>query len=416
MSSASSQPLNVDEIRKDFPILETSKNGRRLVYLDSAASSQRPESVLNAMDDYYHTTHANVHRGVYSIAENATALFEKARVKAGKLINAQKPSKEIVFSKNATESINLVSKTWGSVNLGENDVILTSKMEHHANLVPWLMLKEQTGCQISYLEIDSNGELILDDIESKFQGVKLLAITMASNVLGTIPPVKYLTEIAHKNGALVIADAAQFVPHRLCDVSDLNVDFLAFTGHKIMGPTGIGVLYGKEELLEAMPPFLGGGEMILDVTLDGFKTNEIPWKFEAGTPPIAEAVGLSAAIDYLDAIGYGAIGEHERDLLEYCSNSLCETFGDKITLYGPKETAKRTGLISFSFETVHPHDVAQILDDHNICVRAGHHCAKPLMYRLGLSATTRVSFSIYNDTSDVDALVTGLVKVVEMLG
>jgi cysteine desulfurase/selenocysteine lyase len=404
--------LDPREIRADFPILagRGPTSSKPLVYLDSASSAQRPQCVLDAMDEYYSTTHANVHRGVYAIAEEATRRYELARATMGEFIGAPVPSKEIVFTKNGTEAINLVARTFGE-RLGAGDVVVLSEVEHHANLVPWLMLAQSRGVKLRYLPMREDFTIDLDGLDSVLEGAKLLAITGASNVLGNIPDLAPIVERAHAVGALVLVDACQLVPHRRVDVAELGVDFLAATGHKMLGPTGIGVLYARAALLEELPPFLGGGEMISDVRLDGFCTNEIPWKFEAGTPPIAEAVGLGAAVSYLEAIGLDAIAEHERSLTSYAIQALTDAFKE-LRVFGPTPGgADRSGVISFAFGDVHPHDVAQILDETGVCVRAGHHCAKPLMRALGVGATTRASLYLYNDEDDVDALITGLARV-----
>lgn len=395
--------LDVARIRKDFPILDRQVYGKRLVYLDSAASSQKPRAVVEAMTHYYETTHANVHRGVYAIAEEATRLYEEARAKVAAFIGARSPA-EVIFTKNATEAVNLVAYAWGRTNLGPGDAILTSEIEHHANFVPWLQLRGEKGTEVRVLRLADDGTLCLDDLVQQLSGAKLLAVTAASNVLGTLPPVPRLAEAAHAAGALVLVDGAQYVPHLPTDVQALGADFLAFTGHKMLGPTGIGVLWARSELLEAMPPFLTGGEMIRDVRLDGFTTNDIPWKFEAGTPPIAEAVGLSAAVDYLQGLGMAAVRAHEEGLTAYAMGTLKERYGNNIVIHGPSEVALRGGTLSFTYRDIHAHDLSQVLDQAGVCVRAGHHCAKPLMRRLGVSATARASFSIYNDEADIDAL------------
>ncbi len=413
--TATSKPLNVSEIRKDFPIF-TRHDGRPLYFLDSAASSQKPFSVLKAMDDYYSTTHANVHRGVYQLAEHATELYEGARFKIGRFVGAANPSREILFTKNATESINLLSTALTRGPLHRGDVVVLTEMEHHANLVPWLIAKEQFGIEIRYIRIDENGYLILDEIDRILEGAKVLSVTLTSNVLGTLNPVAKLAELAHKNGAIVIGDGAQYVPHIATDVNELGLDFLAFTGHKMLGPTGIGVLWGKAELLEDLPPFLGGGDMITDVWLDGFTPNEIPWKFEAGTPPIAEAIGLGAAVDYLENLGMNRVREHEVALLSYAFEKLQSNFGEDLIIHGPRNISDRSGVISFDFNNIHPHDISQILDQSGVCVRAGHHCAKPLMRHLGVAATARASFHIYNESADVDALIDALAKARAFFG
>lgn len=407
--------LNPELIKKDFPILDRTVHDTRLVYLDSAASSQKPTSVIEAMDRYYETTHANVHRGVYTIAEEATRLYEQTRAKVARFIGAGSAS-EIVFAKNVTECINLVAHSWGRKNLAAGDVVVLTEMEHHANLVPWLQLREERGIELRYLPIDDHGELILDSLSQVLKGARLLAFTGVSNVLGTITPVRELCDAAHKVGALALVDGAQLVPQAAVDVKELGCDFLGFTGHKMLGPTGIGCLWARSSLLEEMPPFLGGGEMIRDVRLDGFTPTEVPWKFEAGTPPIAEAVGLGAAVDYLSALGMDAVREHERSLTSYALSALAERHGSKIVVHGPPSADRRGGVLSFEYGDVHPHDISQVLDQRGVCVRAGHHCAKPLMRKLGVNATARASVSIYNDKADVDVLVDALSDADELFG
>jgi cysteine desulfurase / selenocysteine lyase len=399
--------LDITAARKKFPILERKVNGRRLVYVDSAASSQKPRSVTDAMTHYYETTHANVHRGVYAIAEEATRLYEASRSKVARFIGAPS-ARGVVFTKNVTESINLVAQTWGRANLGPGDAVLLTQMEHHANLVPWLMLAEQQGFELRYLPVTDDYTLDLSELDRLVDGVKLVSITAMSNVLGTLTPVRRLADAAHDAGALILVDAAQYVPHLPTDVRQLDVDFFGFTGHKMLGPTGIGVLWAREELLEAMPAFLGGGEMIRDVRLDGWTPNEIPWKFEAGTPPIAEAIGLAAAIDELEGMGMEAIRAHEVELTAYAQRTLTERLGDELRIFGPSEPAMRGGVLSMALGDIHAHDVSQVLDQHGVCVRAGHHCAKPLMRLLDVSATARASFYVYNDRDDVDALADAL--------
>ena len=399
--------LDVATIRKKFPILDQQVNGNRLVYVDSASSSQKPASVIDAMSRYYETTHANVHRGVYAIAEEATRLYEQARTKVARFIGA--PSADgVVFTKNVTEAINLVAYSWGRANLGAGDAILLTEMEHHANLVPWLILAQERGVELRYLPVTDDFQLDLTDLDRLVDGVKLVSVTAMSNVLGTLTPLDRLVEAAHAAGALILVDGAQYVPHLHTDVQALDVDFFGFTGHKMLGPTGIGVLWAREELLESMPAFLGGGEMIRDVRLDGWTPNDIPWKFEAGTPPIAEAVGLGVAVDELAAIGLDAVRAHEVSLTGYAMRTLTERFGDYLTIYGPSEPSQRGGVVSMQLGDIHAHDVSQVLDQHGVCVRAGHHCAKPLMRRLGVNATARASFYVYNDRDDVDALADAL--------
>jgi cysteine desulfurase / selenocysteine lyase len=408
--------LDAATLAKDFPLLSREVHGRKITYLDSAASSQRPTAVLDAMREYDETTHANVHRGVYSIAEEATRRFEAARVNVGRFIGAPDPGREIVFTKNATEALNLVAHAWGRTHLGRGDVVVLTEMEHHANIVPWHMLAAERGIELRWIPIDDDGRLILDDLDRVLDGAKLLGVTCMSNVLGTLNPMAELSAAAHAAGALVVADACQSVPHQPTDVAALGVDFLAFSAHKMLGPTGIGVLWSREELLAELPPFLGGGEMILDVRKDGFTPNDIPWRFEAGTPPITEAIGLGAAVDYLRAVGMDAVRTHEVSLTAYALDALRNRFGDGITIFGPADAEARGGVISFSFGDIHPHDVSQILDEYGVCVRAGHHCAKPLMRRLGVNATARASFGPYNDEHDVDTLVESLEAAARFFG
>jgi cysteine desulfurase / selenocysteine lyase len=395
--------LDVATIKKDFPIFDRVVNGHRLVYLDSASSSQKPRAVIDAMDHLYETSYANTHRGVYVLGQESTALYEGARERVQRFINAPS-SREILFTKNVTEAINLVAYSWGRANLREGDAVLLTEMEHHANLVPWLVLREERGVELRFLPVADDYQLDLSELDRLIDGVKLVGVAGISNVLGTLNPLRELADAAHRAGALFLVDGAQYTPHLATDVTAIGCDFFGFTGHKMLGPTGIGVLWGREELLDAMPAFLTGGEMIRDVRLDGWTPNELPWKFEAGTQPIAEAVGLAAAIDYLDAVGMDAVREHEVSLTAYALRALTERHGDKLKIFGPSEPAARGGVISFSYEGVHPHDVSQVLDEAGVCVRAGHHCAKPLMRRLGVGATARASLYVYNDETDVDAL------------
>ena len=404
--------LDVARIKADFPLLGRQVHGRPIVYLDSASSSQKPQSVLDAMEDYYETTHANVHRGVYAIAEEATARMEAARRRIATFIGAPSP-RGVVFTKNVTEAVNLVARTWGHANLGAGDAVLLTEMEHHANLVPWLMLAEERGIELRYLGVTDDGHLDLTDLDRQADGVKLIAATAMSNVLGTIPDLTALAAAARANDARFLVDAAQYVPHLPTDVSALDCDFFGFTGHKMLGPTGIGVLWAREELLEEMPAFLGGGEMIRDVRLDGWEPTEIPYKFEAGTPPIAEVIGLGAAVDYLNDLGMDAVREHEVSLTAYALRTLDERHGDRLTIHGPSEPAERGGVLSFTVADLHAHDVSQVLDQESVCVRAGHHCAKPLMRRLGETATARASLYVYNDERDIDALADAIDAAVE---
>jgi cysteine desulfurases, SufS subfamily len=399
--------LDVARIRADFPLLAQERNGHRLVYLDSASSTQKPRSVMRAMDEFMERSYANVHRGVYAIAEEATARFEAARTAVGALIGARE-SAEVVFTRNATEAINLVAYSWGRANLGPGDVVVLTEMEHHANIVPWQMLATERGIELRWIPIDAEYRLDLTQLDELLDGAKLLAITAMSNVLGTINEIPPLVAAARAAGAHILVDASQAAPHLSIDVQAWGADFVAITAHKMLGPSGIGALWARRELLEAMPPFLGGGEMIRDVRKDGFTTNELPWKFEAGTPAITEAIGWGAAIEYLNAIGMDAIHDHEVALTRYALDALGCTFGDRLTIYGPATTDRRGGVISFLFPEIHAHDVSQVLDEEAVCVRAGHHCAKPLMRVLQIPATSRASLYLYNDTDDVDALVVGL--------
>jgi cysteine desulfurase/selenocysteine lyase len=400
--------LDVAAVRKKFPILERTVHGNRLVYLDSASSSQKPTAVVEAMTHYYETTHANVHRGVYTIAEEATRLYENARARVARFIGAPSTT-GVVFTKNVTEAINLVAYSWGRANLQAGDVVVLTEMEHHANLVPWLMLREERGIELRYLPVADDFTLDLSRLEETVDGAKLVGVTAVSNVLGTINPVRQVVDAAHAAGALALVDGAQHAPHLPTDVKALGCDFFGFTSHKVLGPTGLGMLWARPELLEAMPAFLGGGEMIRDVRLDGWTPNDVPWKFEAGTPPIAEAVGLTAALDLLDELGLDAVRAHEVALTRYALDALADRLGDDITVYGPADLARRAGVISFALTDVHAHDVSQVLDEHGVCVRAGHHCAKPLMRHLGVPATARASVYVYNDTDDIDALADALV-------
>jgi len=407
VGSRAQEDLDVAAIKADFPILGTTVHGKPLVFLDSAASSQKPAAVLGAMDHYYETSNANVHRAAYTLAEAATNAMESGRTKVARFIGAPSTS-EVVFTKNATESINLVARSWGAANLGPGDAVVLTQLEHHANIVPWQQLAAERGFEIRWIPLTGDGQLELEDLDRLLDGAKLLSVSAMSNVVGTIPPVRFLADAAHAAGAVVCVDACQYVPHVRTDVGELGADFLAFSGHKMLGPTGIGVLWGREELLDAMPPFLGGGGMILDVTLDGFVPADLPQKFEAGTPPIAEIVGLGAAVDYLDALGMDRVRAHEISMTAYALRSLTERFGDDLTVYGPPEPDQRGGVMSFAFKGIHPHDLSQVLDQHGVCVRPGHHCAKPLMRVLGVGATARASWYVYNDEADVDALADAL--------
>ncbi len=410
-------PLNVEALRKDFPLLSRTVNGRPIVYLDSASSALQPQSVISAMTRYYETTHANVHRGVYATAEEATALYERARVITGRFVGAPDPAREIVFTKNTTESLNLVAHSWGRANLRAGDAVLLTEMEHHANIVPWMILSEELGgLDLRYIPIDGDGRLVLDDLARLVDGVKLVGVSCMSNVLGTINPVRVVADAAHAAGAVVVGDGAQLVAHSPLSVRELGVDFLAFSGHKMMGPTGIGVLWGRRELLEGMGPFLGGGGMILDVKLDSFRPAESPTRFEAGTPPIAEAVGLTAAIGYLSDIGMDRIRAHELALTNHALARLDEKLGPDVTVFGPPAGDDRGGVLSIAYRDVHAHDLAQVLDQFGVCVRPGHHCAKPLMRRLGVPATARASLSLFSSEDDIEVLIEGLVEAGRLFG
>ncbi|MDE0317282.1 MAG: cysteine desulfurase [Candidatus Poribacteria bacterium] len=398
------RPLDVQAIRGDFPIFADTPP---LAFLDSAASTQTPRPVVEAMDAYYDTYRSNIHRGVYRISEEATDQYEKARQKVAQLINAPRTS-QVVFTRNTTESINLVAYSWGSLNIQQGDEIVLTDLEHHSNLVPWQLLAQRTGATLRFLEITDEGLLDFTQLRDVLSPkTKLVAITHVSNVLGTITPIQSIIDAAHTAGAKVIVDAAQSVPHFHVDVQQLDCDFLAFSGHKMCGPTGVGVLYGKSELLDDMPPFLGGGSMIRSVERDISTYADVPAKFEAGTPSIAEAIGLGAAVDYLTQAGLASIHVHEQELLKYAHERLQEIEG--ITIYGPAPHQK-AGVISFDMEGIHPHDIAGILDTHNVAIRAGHHCAQPLMKKLDVIATARASFYLYNTLEDVDRLYEGLQK------
>jgi cysteine desulfurase/selenocysteine lyase len=402
--SQAGDPLDVTAIKKDFPILEREVHGGRLVYLDSANTSQKPRAVLDAIQRYYEQSNANVHRGTYLIAEEATAALEGARAKVARFLGA-KHAHEVVFTKNATEALNLVAKAWGRTHLRAGDAVVLTELEHHANIVPWHQLREELGIELRWLPVRPDGHLDLTDLDRLVDGARVVSFAAMSNVLGTMLPVERLVQAAHDAGALAIVDASQHVPHVATDVQAWGADFVAFTGHKMCGPTGIGVLWGTEDVLNDTPPFLTGGEMILNVTKVGFTHNELPWKFEAGTPPIAEAVGLGAAVDYLTGLGMEAVREHEVAVTGYALRTLTQRFGDDLTIHGPSEPAERGGVLSFTYRDLHPHDLTQVFDQHGVCVRAGHHCAKVLMREvLGVAATARASLYVYNDEADVDAL------------
>ncbi len=407
-----SQPYDVDLIRKDFPILgiET-KPGVPLVYLDSTATAQKPSAVIAAMDDYYRETNGNIHRGVHYLAEKATAQYEAARAKIANFIQAAK-SREIVYTRNTTESINLVAQTWGRAFLKKGDLVILTEMEHHSNLVPWQMLATEKELRLEFIPVNENGDLDLEEYDRLLeQKPKLVAFTHMSNVLGTINPAKEMVAKAHQAGAITLIDGAQSVPHFAVSVKDLNVDFLTFSAHKMVGPTGIGVLYGKEDLLNQMPPYQGGGDMIRKVFLRSFTPNELPWKFEAGTPAIAEAVGFGAAVDYLNSIGMDAVAQYEQALVRKAMEKMQSLPG--LEIMGAKNQ-HRGGVVSFTLPGIHPHDVAQLLDENGIAVRAGHHCAMPLHDKYQIPASSRASFYLYNTEAEIDLLVSSLQKIIKM--
>ena len=411
---AGSDPLDPEHLRADFPILDQEVNGHPLVYLDSAATSQKPRAVIEAMDTYYREYNANVHRGIYTLGEKATAGYEAARAKVARFVGVA-DAREIIFTRNATESINLVAYSWGRRNIGRGDVIVLTEMEHHANLVPWQLLAQEKDADLEFIPITDDGILRQDvfDVLLRLKP-KLVAFTHVSNTLGTINPVEDMTRRAHDAGALVLVDGAQAVPHIPVDIASIGCDFYAFSGHKMLAPTGSGALWGRRALLEAMPPFLAGGEMIREVHLRRSEFNEIPWKFEAGTPDISGAVGLGVAADYLRELGMDNVREHERELVAYALETLPREV-PSIEIYGPPAEL-RGGVIPFNLPGVHPHDVAQVLDRFGVAVRAGHHCTMPLHERLDLAATARASFGVYTTKADIDALAAGLREVAALFG
>jgi cysteine desulfurase/selenocysteine lyase len=409
METAANTGFDVERVRRDFPILQQKVRGRPLVFLDSAASTQKPRQVIDAMSEFYRRDYANIHRGVYELSQRATEAFETARDKVGAFLNAE--SREIVFVRGATEAINLVARAYGARNVGAGDEILITAMEHHSNIVPWQMLCEERGAVLEVAPIDDRGELRMDEFEKRLSSrTRLVAVTHVSNALGTVNPVREIAALAHARGVPVLVDGAQAVSHMRVDVRDIDCDFYAISGHKLFGPSGVGVLYGKAELLEEMPPYQGGGEMILSVTFEKTTFKEIPYKFEAGTPDIAGAVGLGAAIDYVNGVGLDEIAAHERDLLAYGTALLEEIPGLRII----GTASEKASVLSFVLDGVHPHDVGTILDQEGIAVRTGHHCAQPVMDRFGIPATTRASLALYNARSDLDALVKGIRKVQEI--
>jgi cysteine desulfurase / selenocysteine lyase len=411
MTQTAPPQLDMARIRADFPILQQQVNGYPLAFLDSTASSQKPQQVIDALSDYYRRYNANVHRGVYQLSEQATEALETARRKVARFIGAQS-AREVIWTRNTTEAINLVANAWGRANLTPGDRILLTEMEHHSNLVPWQIVAQATGAELGFIPVDESGRLALDDLESLLtERTKLVAMTHMSNVLGTINPVREIAAAAKRVGALVLVDGAQSVPHFSVSVQELGIDFLAFSGHKMCGPTGIGVLWGRKQILQAMPPFLGGGSMIRTVSLRESTWADLPHRFEAGTPAIAEAIGLGAAVDYLSAIGMDAIHAAEQQLTAYALDRLAEVPG--LTVFGPP-VEQRGGVIAFNLDGIHPHDVAAVLDRHGVAIRAGHHCCQPLMDLLGQPATARASFYLYTTTDDVDQFVDALWKCKEI--
>jgi cysteine desulfurase/selenocysteine lyase len=403
--------FDITKVRQDFPILEREvRQGVKLVYLDSTATSQKPDSVITAMDDFYRRSNANIHRGVHTLAEESTALYEQARESIARFINAPS-ARQVIYTRNTTESINLVAYSWGRANLKPNDLVILTEMEHHSNLVPWHILSAERGIRLEFIPVTPDGLLDLDVYATLLkQDPRLVSFTHMSNVLGTINPAAEIIRMAHAVGALAMLDGAQSVPHFMVDVQELDVDFMAFSAHKMVGPTGIGALYGKTALLQAMPPFLGGGDMIKEVKLRSFRPNDLPYKFEAGTPAIAESVGFGAAVEYLSKLGMKTIADHEHEITEYALERMEEIPGLK--LFGPSAD-KKGGVAAFTLDGIHPHDVAQILDSIGVAVRAGHHCAQPLHEKFNIQATTRASFYLYTTKEEVDTLVEGIYKVKE---
>ncbi len=400
--------INIPRIREDFPVLKRQVNGKPLIYFDNAATSQKPKSVIEATDRYYREYNANIHRGIHKLAEEATLAHEEARENIAKFINARH-TEEIVFTRNTTEAINLVANAWGRANVARGDKIVLTIMEHHSNIVPWQLLAQEKGASVEYVKIDEEGMLRQDEVHELIDGkTKIVCVTQASNVLGTINPLKEIGRVAHRFGAMFLVDAAQSVPHMRVDVRDIDCDFYAFSGHKMMGPTGIGVLYGKTELLQNMPPFLGGGEMIREVHTTGASWKDAPYKYEAGTPNIVGAIGLGTAVDYLRKIGMENVHDHEQAITSYAMNRMSEV--KDLVMYGPRDVTRRVGVVSFNLGDIHAHDLASILDEEGVAIRSGHHCAQPLMEFLNVPATSRASFYVYNTKEEVDVFVNALEK------
>ena len=406
---------DIDRIREDFPILSRKVHcDKPLVYLDNAATSQKPRSVIDALSHYYEHYNANIHRGIHALSEQASDEFEDARERVASFIGSGDPN-EVIFVRNTTEALNLVAQAWGRANIRPGDEIVLSEMEHHSNLVPWQLLAQEKGANLKFFRIDDNGEIDPGQIEDLIgERVKVVSLTHMSNVLGTINPVELAAKQAHEVGALMVVDGAQSVPHLPVDVAELGCDFLAFSGHKMLGPMGVGVLWGRAELLEAMGPFLGGGSMIREVFLDRSTWNDLPWKFEAGTPDVADVIALTAAVDYLESVGMDAIRRHEMEIASYAIRALTDL--DGVRIYGPQDPSRRGGVVAFNYLDIHPHDIGTIVDREGVAIRAGHHCCQPLMRRLGVAATCRASFYLYNTESETDVLVDALKQVRELFG
>ena len=403
--------MNIEDCRKDFPILERSFHGRPLVYLDSAATSQKPTKVIDSEAEFYRTLNANVHRGVYALSEEATAAYESARERTARFIGAKDPE-EIIFVRGTTEGLNLLATSLGRSHLHKGDRVVSTEMEHHSNIVPWHFLREHPGITLDFIGLSDDGELIPSDVERLVtKGTSVTTFTHVSNVLGTLNPVREIADRARDAGSLSILDAAQSAPHMKLDVQKLGVDFLVFSGHKVFGPTGIGVVWGRKELLQQMAPYMGGGEMIMEVEKGKVSYKDPPYKFEAGTPNVAGAVTLAAALDYVEGLGWEAVASHERDLVADAWTRMNDAFGDKIHLYGPSPTKGHHGVVSFALKGVHPHDMASLLDNEGVAIRAGHHCAQLIMRRYGVPALTRASFSVYNTKNDTSRLLDALSKV-----
>jgi cysteine desulfurase/selenocysteine lyase len=406
--------FDVASVREDFPILQRQVHGKPLVYLDNAATTQKPRAVIEALVHFYEHHNANIHRAIHALGEEATGAYEETRASVARFINAPRPEC-IVFTRNTTEAINLVAYAWGRENLGPGDEIVLTEMEHHSNLVPWQRLAQETGATVKYIGVSDEGTLALNDLGSFIgERVKLVAVTHVSNALGTINPVQEIVAAAHRRGAVAVIDGAQSAPHMPVDVQALDCDFYAFSAHKMLGPTGVGVLYGRYDLLDTMQPFLSGGEMIRRVRLEGANWNDVPWKFEAGTPNIADVIAFSAALDYLTALGMDNVRAHEEELTGYALRRLRQR--EELIIYGPLDASRRGGVVSFNYPDIHPHDVGTILDREGVAIRAGHHCAQPLMNRFGVAGTVRASFYIYNTVEEVDALLQGIEKVRAFFG